>query len=155
MKTCFKCHQTKPYTEFYKHKMMADGHLGKCKECTKKDVAERYEAKREVIAEYEKKRFKDPARKAKVKVYRLNMRRRNPEKANARQKTKRAVESGKLVPQPCVRCQGLKVQAHHTDYSKPLEVTWMCFSCHRADHGQRVMNDTPSVHIVNPDGNDT
>jgi hypothetical protein len=40
-KKCFKCGKEKPIDEFYRHKAMADGHLGKCKDCTRKDTAER------------------------------------------------------------------------------------------------------------------
>ena len=39
MKRCFKCGLEKELTQFYKHKEMSDGHLNKCKECTKKDTS--------------------------------------------------------------------------------------------------------------------
>jgi hypothetical protein len=42
-KTCFKCNTEKPLSDYYKHKKMGDGHLGKCKECTKKDSKKREE----------------------------------------------------------------------------------------------------------------
>ena len=59
-----------------------------------------------------------------------------PERTAAWAKTNRAIRSGKLIPQPCA-CGNPKSQAHHEDYSKPLDVMWLCASCHQKRHYQK------------------
>jgi hypothetical protein len=63
---------------------------------------------------------------------------RNPEKAYARMMFATAVECGKLIrPTKCSQCnQECRPEGHHPDYSKPLEVIWLCRQCHFAAHGR-------------------
>lgn len=141
-KTCFKCKCSKDASEFYGHPKMADRLLGKCKECTRTDVRINYQRNREAYAEYERRRFNDPARKAKVAEYQRARRQKFPEKRIARQSVGNAIRDGRLVRPPCCQLCGERgrVQAHHADYSKPLEVEWLCFKCHREHrHGQRTI----------------
>lgn len=44
-KKCFKCGEIKTLDAFYKHPMMADGHLNKCKDCNKSDSLRDYKKK--------------------------------------------------------------------------------------------------------------
>jgi ribosomal protein S27AE len=46
-----------------------------------------------------------------------------------------AIRRGELVRQPCEVCGATKVHAHHDDYSKPLDVRWLCSRHHRLHHG--------------------
>lgn len=51
---------------------------------------------------------------------------RNIEKVRARTIYKTAIKTGALIRQPCQVCGDLKTEGHHSDYSKPLEVLWLC-----------------------------
>lgn len=44
----------------------------------------------------------------------------------ARVKARQTVRRGKLARQPCEVCGAAKAEAHHDDYSKPLNVRWLC-----------------------------
>ena len=45
-----------------------------------------------------------------------------------------ALRRGKIARRPCENCGSAKVEAHHADYSKPLDVHWLCRICHEAEH---------------------
>lgn len=54
----------------------------------------------------------------------------------ARDLLNKAVKSGRLVrPSTCERCHSCDrpIEAHHPDYSKPLQVHWLCNLCHDAE----------------------
>jgi hypothetical protein len=51
-------------------------------------------------------------------------------KANARSYANVYRRKGKLIPQRCEVCGSHKVEMHHDDYGKPLNVRWFCRSHH-------------------------
>jgi hypothetical protein len=88
----------------------------------------------------------DPA-KVRIRLARLRQRRggaaahnklweqKNPEKAAAHKTVEVAVRLGKLVRQPCEVCHSTtRIHAHHDDYSKPLDVMWLCPLHHKQRH---------------------
>ena len=64
----------------------------------------------------------------------LEWRKNNPGAKDAHSKVYYALKTGKLTKTPCSHCGNKKVEAHHEDYSKPLDVIWLCRSCHRMHH---------------------
>ena len=77
--------------------------------------------------------------------------RKNPEKRRAHDRAMYAVETGKLIrPDICSSChKECKPHAHHEDYSKPLDVIWLCSRCHfllhhkSKHHAERLNKKTP------------
>ncbi len=140
MKTCFKCGQTKLLSEFYRHPMMADGHLNKCKECTRRDTRTNRQERREYYLLYDRRRYdtnpercqrsEKPTRQARTQQ-RKRYRARYPERFKANAAVGNAIRDGRLIRKPCEICGStVEVEAHHEDYSKPLDVRWLCKTHH-------------------------
>lgn len=62
----------------------------------------------------------------------------NPEKEAAHRAVAEAIRLGQLVrAKTCTECGSDKqIEGHHVDYSKPLEVIWLCHRCHRKVEGR-------------------
>lgn len=54
------------------------------------------------------------------------------------------IQRGKIKREPCMFCGLLKVQAHHRDYAKPLQVDWVCQVHHSLITGGKLSLLTPS-----------
>jgi hypothetical protein len=135
-KTCFKCKLTKSLPEFYKHPDMTDGYLGKCKDCAKHDALLHRSQNIDRIREYDRQRGKTKDR------IRENTRRAvlrhlaNPQQYKAQYLLTNARRDGRIItPDRCSRCGKVgRVHGHHKDYTKPLEVVWLCPVCHKQEH---------------------
>lgn len=118
MKTCTTCFETKPLASYYKHPKGAGGYRSQCKDC--------YAGMRQ--------RYRQTAQgKAVVRSCDVRYAALYPEKIIARNAINNAIAHGHRVPQPCEQCGKEKAQAHHDDYTKPLEVRWLCTQ-HHAEH---------------------
>lgn len=66
-------------------------------------------------------------------------------KANCRSYLNVYLRRGKIIKQPCEVCNSLDVEAHHNDYSKPLEIKWLCRKHHIELHNTQTLNKTTSI----------
>lgn len=148
MKPCIDCKIDKDLSEFHTHHKMKDGRLNVCKSCHKKRCIKHREKNREALKIKDKERAKLPHRIAARKLYETtevgklnrkkslsNWNKNHPQKRSAHQAVNNAIQSGKLVKKPCENCGTSDgVEAHHEDYSKPLEVVWLCDFHHKSRH---------------------
>jgi hypothetical protein len=135
-KRCNRCGLSKPTTEFIRNARMKDGLLNQCKACRQ-------------LAQSKRERIRTPETRAAERQYLRDYRRRNPEakrlnnlryqqrypdKARAHRLLNEAVLRGEVERKPCEVCGSTNAQGHHDDYSKPLEVRWLCPVHHAAEH---------------------
>lgn len=131
MKKCFQCREEKNIDCFYKHPDMPDGHVNKCKECTKKNVKENRLSRIEYYRQYDRDRGNRQGYQ-----YVKETREKFPKKYKAHSMINSAVRSGKMKKADiCEKCSStFSIHAHHDDYNFPLTVRWLCASCHNAWH---------------------
>lgn len=141
-KRCCRCKEFKEPFEFYKQKAKKDGLQTQCKICFKlyygdnvEEIKKRNKIYRDTNKEYYKnyKREYNKTEKG-MSVQRLGQKRRKdmyPEKIVAVQYVNNAIRDGRLFRKPCEVCGSTyKIEAHHEDYLKPLEVNWLCKEHH-------------------------
>lgn len=153
MKKCRVCGQNKSLDDYYKHPKAKDGRDSKCKECAKAAVKANRDKKAEYYKQYDAWRFQnDPrvrdrhrryqstsdGREAMLRAREL-WKNANPEKRAAHVILGNAVKYGRIEkPKCCSKCgefyPSRKIHAHHHDYTKPLDVVWMCLYCHVDEH---------------------
>lgn len=82
--------------------------------------------------------FKDWASRNPYK-YQLKSIARYPERYYARKRFNQAVRKGAIKPkEQCEKCDATgRIEAHHSDYSKPFEVEWLCKPCHMIADDER------------------
>lgn len=152
--TCKVCGVTSDVAEFYKSVNV------RCKECHKAKVRENRAEKADYYQTYDAYRYQnDPKVKKRHKRYAkspagiasLGKARRkwidnNAEKRAAHTILGNAVRDGRVEkPEGCQNCgaTGVRIEGHHQDYAKPLDVDWLCRSCHVMTHrenDERLLN---------------
>jgi hypothetical protein len=136
VKTCFKCQESKPISEFYKHPEMGDGFLGKCKTCARADVAANRLARLDYYRAYDRERAKAPKKKAQISLIVARWRKADPRRQKAHNAAARLHRD---PPAECERCKEPKrLEKHHPDYDQPELIEWVCKPCHTiADRERR------------------
>ena len=146
MKTCFKCGDTKPLDDFYRHPQMGDGRLNKCKTCNKEDARRDYWRKKPDVEWLGRER--ERGRKKYWRYYaRWPEEQRRAPLTDSEKRLRvvannalgNAVRDGRVTKPCCCRRCGSEpaswnLHGHHHDYSKPLDVEWICLACHAREH---------------------
>lgn len=144
-KTCKKCKISKSLESFHIKSKSYDGREFRCKQCKsesdKQYVEENkekvYERNRKASSKYiaQRKQYGQTTRGKEARAKALaNYVKHFPEKALARRIFQNAMQSRKIVKLPCEVCGSDKAEGHHDDYSKPLDVRWLCRQHHKQFH---------------------
>jgi hypothetical protein len=160
LKTCNSCHVVLPLEEFHMNARRLDGHDHRCKNCAnaykrahastpraKQNKATYRRNNKQRFSEWSaawRARHPDKFRKV-LRDHNL----RHPDKRKGRNKFSNALRDGKIFRGPCAVCGLPNAEAHHSDYSKPLDVTWLCKLHHEELHTQADALAVLHLHLSN------
>jgi hypothetical protein len=152
-KACSRCGEVKPAECFSKNRRSLSGLASECKECCKLRWRAYVESNPEKVSELSRRRGREwywrnrdekRARRQKYGYWTTGERlAAYGEKEKARIALRAAVRQGEITkPERCEDCgRATRLQGHHPDYSRPLEVEWLCARCHGKRHRTE---DTPT-----------
>tara|TARA_R110000868_G_scaffold364743_1_gene627616 strand:+ start:520 stop:1044 length:525 start_codon:yes stop_codon:yes gene_type:complete len=142
------CKVKKPISEYSADRKEKTGVRRYCRECGKK-TNQKYrkenfiaiQAYRNRTKEYHNKQNREYRKTEKYRQIIATSYRKHKEAYQPKQIARRAVYSairaGRLKRLPCSVCGNPKSQGHHEDYSKPLDVVWLCVKHHKELHSER------------------
>ena len=143
MKTCTRCGVNKDESLFGANKSFEDGLHYRCKECASVYQKERRERLNASKPPGWKEKSKDRAKYMEQWItnnpgYMTAKKRewwkKNKDRLKVKDAVRYAIKTGKLVKTPCHICGDVQVEGHHPDYSRPLDVVWLCRKHHNEVH---------------------
>ena len=123
---CVKCDSSKPISDFYLSRIRKSRATGECIDCVCKQV-NAADQKPHRRAWFTSEEFKL------LNIDKLNSyNAKYPRRYAVRQETQAAIKRGRLVKAThCEKCNSTdRIEAHHDDYNKALDVRWLCKRCH-------------------------
>jgi len=150
-KCCTNCRMEKPLSDFPLWKRRGkEERSAQCYDCRRtyhrSERGSQLEKSRRSAYRSNNQNFLAAEKRRRAKRARLH-----PEKERARVAVHHALATGKIVrPITCERCGNSpaptkigasRIQAHHDDYSRPLDVKWLCVSCHNREHNPVLMRE--------------
>lgn len=133
MKTCRGCGAGKDLGEFYAHPRMGDGRLNFCKECVKARVRQ-HRHDNDHVRDGERLRYADGRKREQADRWKRANAERMLIAKRASSAINNAIRDGRLMrPNQCEECgvTGNHIEGAHWDYSRPMDVRWLCRRCHR------------------------
>lgn len=104
---------------------------GDCRACRQREASTRWRERNRKAARAADRAWRQSAA---GKLWERERRKRDRIKVAARRAVNNAIRDGKLKKGACERlgpaCKG-RVEGHHEDYSRPLEIRWLCGHHHR------------------------